>query len=57
MRISYTPDKCAGCGSSDLDYKGSVTDKDSITQTYICNSCGVRGEEFYEIIFKHNIVT
>jgi len=56
-RISYKPNQCASCGSSDIDYKGCEADKDSITQPYICNSCGRRGEEFYEIIFKHNIVT
>ena len=47
-------ERCAACGSKDIDYSESEPMDGQIKYPYTCSRCGAEGEEWYNIEFVIN---
>ena len=47
----YLQEKCPKCKSTDLDYKAAEFADTQIGYPFICNGCGVKLVEWYDLKF------
>ena len=47
--------KCPKCNSEDLEYEDSDISGEGASYYYICNDCGFKGIEWYNITFSNHL--
>lgn len=47
---------CPICDSWDIDYDGSESDGECISDTAVCNNCGVHFDEVSQIVYSSSVI-
>lgn len=47
---------CPKCGSEELTYGDTVSERDYMGYEFTCDACGKNGIEWYELVYTESII-